>query len=489
MHHDFERCVRAVQSKDTRFDGWFFTAVVTTGIYCRPGCPAVPPKPENMTFYPSAAAAQQAGFRACKRCRPDASPGSPQWNERADLVARAMRLIADGVVDRAGVPGLAARLGYSTRQIERQLRAELGAGPLALARAQRAQTARLLIETTSLPMGEVAFAAGFASIRAFNDTVREVFGLTPSELRSRVGRGAAAEASGVLSLRLPFRAPLCPDNLFGHLVATAVPGVEEWRDGAYRRTLRLPHGPGIVALRPLPDHIACQLTLTDLRDLSIAIARCRWLLDLDADPVAVDDLLRADPLLAPLVLKEPGRRVPRTVDGPEFAVRAVLGQQVSTAAARTHAARLVTAHGDPVADKAGGLTHLFPEPAALAGLDPETLALPRARRTTLTTLVAALAGGDLDLSAGSDWQRARAQLAALPGFGPWTVETIAMRALGDPDAFIPTDLGIRRAATQLGLPDTPVALTAHAAAWRPWRAYAVQYLWATGDHPINLLPA
>ncbi|MFJ8495157.1 AlkA N-terminal domain-containing protein [Streptomyces sp. NPDC094038] len=487
MHLDREHCVRAVQSKDARFDGWFFTAVLTTRIYCRPSCPVVPPKPENMTFHPSAAACQQAGFRACKRCRPDTSPGSPEWNQRADLVARAMRLIADGVVDREGVPGLATRLGYSPRQVERQLLAELGAGPLALARAQRAQTARLLIETTALPMAEIAFAAGFSSIRTFNDTVREVFALSPTELRDRRPRSAQL-APGTLTLRLPFRAPLNPDNLFGHLAATAVPGVEEWRDGAYRRTLRLPYGHGIAALTPKPDHIACRLTLSDLRDLPVAISRCRRLLDLDADPVAVDDQLRTDPFLAPLVDKAPGRRVPRTVDEAEFAVRAVLGQQVSTAAARTHAARLVTAHGTPVDDPEGGLTHLFPSPEALAAVDPETLAMPRTRRTTFTTLVRQLADGTLHLGVESDWSEARARLLALPGFGPWTVDVIAMRALGDPDAFLPTDLGIRRAAEELGLPGTPAALTARAAAWRPWRAYAVQYLWATDSHPINFPP-
>ncbi|MER6183461.1 AlkA N-terminal domain-containing protein [Streptomyces sp. NPDC001652] len=489
MHIDTERCVRAVQSKDARFDGWFFTAVLTTRIYCRPSCPVVPPKAENMTFFPSAAACQQAGFRACKRCRPDTSPGSPEWNQRADLVARAMRLIADGIVDREGVPGLAARLGYSTRQIERQLLAELGAGPLALARAQRAQTARLLIETTPLPMAEIAFAAGFSSIRTFNDTVREVFALSPSELRTRAPKkGATASTPGVLSLRLPFRAPLNPDNLFGHLAATAVPGVEEWRDGAYRRTLRLPYGHGIVTLTPNPDHIACRLTLGDLRDLTVAISRCRRMLDLDADPVAIDDQLRADPVLAPLVDKAPGRRVPRTVDEAEFAVRAVLGQQVSTAAARTHAARLVTAHGEPLDDPEGGLTHLFPSPEALAALDPDSLAMPRTRRATFTTLVAQLADGSLNLGVEGDWAETRARLLALPGFGPWTVDVIAMRALGDPDAFLPTDLGIRKAAQELGLPSTPAALTARAAAWRPWRAYAVQYLWATDSHPINFLP-
>ncbi|MFI2733938.1 AlkA N-terminal domain-containing protein [Streptomyces sp. NPDC018711] len=507
MHTDTERCVRAVQSKEARFDGVFFTAVRTTRIYCRPSCPAVPPKPENMEFHPSAASCQRAGYRACKRCRPDTSPGSPEWNVRADAVARAVRLIQDGVVDREGVPGLARRLGWSTRQIERQLLAELGAGPLALARAQRAQTARVLIETTPMPFGEIAFAAGFSSIRTFNDTVREVFALTPGELRARAARrppagtttgpgvtrsGSTAPVTatpGAISLRLPFRTPLEPSNLFGHLAATAVPGVEEWRDGAYRRTLSLPYGHGIVALAPRPDHIACRLFLTDPRDLTHAISRCRRLLDLDADPVAVDERLRADPLLAPIVDKAPGRRVPGTVDAAEFAVRAVLGQQVSTAAARTHAARLVTAHGVPVEDPEGGLTHLFPGPEALAALDPETLALPRSRRTTLLTLVRALADGSLPLGPADDREEARARLLALPGFGPWTTEIIAMRALGDPDAFLPGDLGVRRAAEGLGLPGTPAALTARAAHWRPWRAYAVQYLWATDDHPINFLPA
>lgn len=339
-------------------------------------------------------------------------------------------------------------------------------------------------------MAEVAFAAGFSSIRTFNDTVREVFALAPGELRSRAARGGRTPGtSGAISLRLPYRAPLTPGNLFGHLAATAVPGVEEWRDGAYRRTLTLPHGHGIVALTPQSGHIDCRLSLTDPRDLTQAISRCRRLLDLDADPVAVDEQLRSDPLLAPLVDEGPGRRVPRTVDPAEFAVRAVLGQQVSTAAARTHAARLVRAHGIPVEDPEGGLTHLFPTSEALAGLDPEALALPRSRRTTLTTLVAALADGSLRLEEGADWTDVRTELAALPGFGPWTVEVVAMRALGDPDAFLPTDLGIRRAAEQLGLPATPAALTARADRWRPWRAYAVQYLWTVDDHPINHLPA
>ena len=488
VYEDFERCYRAVQSKDARFDGWFVTAVLTTRIYCRPSCPVRPPFAKNMRFYPTAAAAQQAGFRACKRCRPDATPGSPEWNVRADVVARAMRLIADGVVDREGVAGLARRLGYSTRQIERHLLAEVGAGPIALARAQRAQTARLLIETTTLPFSQIAFAAGFASIRQFNETVRLVFARTPTELRARGSGPNNPTAPGALNLRLPFRLPMCPDNLFGHLVATAVPGCEEYRDGAYRRTLRLPNGNGIVALSPRADHIACQLVLDDMRDVPTAIARCRRLLDLDADPEAVTELLAEDHALAAHAAKAPGRRVARTVDEAERALRTVLGQQVSTAAARTHAARLVAAHGTPIDDPAGGLTHVFPAPADLAGLDPTTLRMPAARRRSFTALVAALANGTLELGAGSDWARARATLASLPGIGPWTIETIAMRALGDPDAFPLHDMGVRRAAVDLGLPSTPAGLAAHAERWRPWRAYATQYLWATTDHPVNHWP-
>jgi len=372
MHTDIEACERAMACTDARFDGWFFAAVVTTGIYCRPSCPARPHR-ENLRFYPSAAAAQQAGFRACKRCRPDASPGSPQWNLRSDLIARAMRLIADGVVDRAGVTGLASRLGYSVRQLQRDLSAEVGAGPLALARAQRAQSARVLLETSSLPVSDVAFAAGFHSVRAFNATVQGVFAQSPTQLRAlamcqgdRPGPGVAptlaAATAGTLLLRLPFRKPFCPDNLFGHLAATAVAGVEEWRAGAYRRTIRLAHGHAIVSLRPTPDHVAAQIALADQRDLTSAISRCRWMLDLDADPEAVDAVLCQDPVMADLVTSHPGRRVPRTVDPAEFAVRAILGQQVSTAAARTLAARLVVAHGDPVCDPHGGLTHLFPTP-------------------------------------------------------------------------------------------------------------------------------
>lgn len=490
MIDDFEQCYQVASSRDPRFDGWFFIAVTSTGIYCRPSCPAITPKRENVRFYPSAAAAQQAGFRACKRCRPDAAPGSPEWDGRADVVARAMRLIAEGVVDRDGVAGLAARLGYSVRQLQRMLSAEVGAGPIAIARAQRAQTARVLIETTSLPMIEVAFAAGFSSVRQFNDTIRAVFSSAPGQLRSERSAGYSPPLAGeartnALSLRLAFRRPLCPENLFGHLAATAVPGVEEVRDGFYRRTLRLAHGPAVAALAPAEDHVTCRLTLSDLRDLTTAIARCRWLLDLDADPQAVDELLCADRALGPVVRRACGRRVPRSVDGAELAVRAVLSQQVSTAAARTHAGRLVAAHGEPLDDAHGGLTHLFPTPRDL--LDAE-LAMPAARQRSLSALLRALDGGSLSLEPGSDRAEELARLAELPGIGPWTREVIAMRALGDPDAFPVSDLGVRRGAEALGLPATPVALTARAERWRPWRSYAVQYLWSAVEHPINHWP-
>jgi AraC family transcriptional regulator, regulatory protein of adaptative response / DNA-3-methyladenine glycosylase II len=484
---DFDRCYRAAQSKDPRFDGWFFTAVTSTGIYCRPSCPAMTPKRENVRFYPSAAAAQQAGFRACKRCRPDAAPGSPEWNGRADVVARAMRLISDGVVDREGVPGLADSLGYSVRQLQRLLGAEVGAGPIAIARAQRAQTARVLIETTSLPMVGVAFAAGFASVRQFNDTVQAVFAMTPTELRRKAQRSGqdGATQQNTLTLRLPFRRPLCPDNLFGHLAATAVPGVEEVSGETYRRTLRLEHGPAIAALTPGEEHVSCRLRLSDLRDLTAAIARCRWLLDLDADPVAVDELLAKDRMLTSIVRTSPGRRVPRCVDGAEMAVRAVLGQQVSTAAARTYAARLAERHGDPVDDPEGELTHLFPAPAALADAE---LAVPAARRRCLTALVEALGSEQLALHPGCDRAEAISTMAQLPGFGPWTIQVVAMRALGDPDAFLASDLGVRRAAEALAMPTGAGALTAHSERWSPWRAYAVQYLWSAVEHPINHWP-
>ena len=485
---DFERCYLAVSSRDERFDGWFITAVTSTGVYCRPSCPARTPYRENVRFYPTAAAAQQAGFRACKRCRPDATPGSPEWDTRADVVARAMRLIADGVVDREGVPGLAVRLGYSTRHLQRLLLDEVGAGPVAIARAQRAQTARILLETTALPISQVAFAAGFSSVRQFNDTVRSTFDLSPSTLRARVRAARTPPPAGPapLLLHLPFRRPLCPDNLFGHLAATAVPGVEEVRNGRYRRTLRLPHGPGIIELAPTPERIVCRVSISDLRDLTTTIARCRRLLDLDADPRG-----RGHP---PGTATRTWRRwwprhragaSPVAWTAPRWLSVPCSASTSRWARPRAAAGALVARSGEVCPDPEGGLTHLFPEPAAVGA---EVSGLPASRRQALAALAAALADGELSLGPGCDRDSELAALARIPGIGPWTLQTVAMRALGDPDAFPAGDLGLRRAAVDLGLPSAPVALAARAEAWRPWRAYAVQHLWATTDHAVNRWP-
>ena len=485
MELDFERCYRAVDSRDQRFDGWFYTAVKTTGIYCRPSCPAITPKRANVTFFPSAAAAQRGGFRACRRCRPDAAPGSPEWDVRADVVGRAMRLIGDGVVDRDGVPGLANRLGYTERHLSRMLTAELGAGPLALARAQRAQTARILIETTDLGLAEIAFAAGFGSVRQFNDTIQEVYAQPPSALRA--SRRTTRVEPGTISLRLAYRAPLHVPSLLEFLETRALPGVEECAGGTYRRGLALPHGSGTVALTPGSRWVSATLRLADVRDLAPAVARCRRLFDLDADPDAVDATRADDPALAAAVRAEPGVRVPRSVDGFEMAVRAIVGQQVSVAGARTTLGRLIrAARPAPIEEPAelGGFpsaepTELsgFPSAAAVAELPDEAFGMPVARRESIRALARAVAGGELDLEPGTDRDETVKRLMDLPGIGAWTAGYVAMRAIGDPDIFLPTDLAVRRGARALGLPDDPRSLADHAERWRPWRSYALIRLW------------
>ncbi|MFI5530475.1 AlkA N-terminal domain-containing protein [Kitasatospora sp. NPDC051853] len=493
---------RAVDSRDARFDGVFFTAVRSTGIYCRPSCPAVTPKRVNCTFYPTAAAAQGAGYRACRRCRPDSVPGSPEWNHRADLVGRAMRLIGDGVVDREGVSGLADRLGYSARQVQRQLSAELGAGPIALARAQRAQTARLLLQTTQLPVTEIAFAAGFSSVRQFNDTVREVYDRTPSGLRAEAnGHRPGTATAGQIGLRLAYRGALDSDHLLDFLALRAVPGVEEVvTDGAsgvrtYRRTLALPYGHAVAEVdglapgeRPDRGWLDCRLQLTDLRDLTTAVHRLRALFDLDADPGAVDGQLGADPVLGELVRSRPGVRSPGHVDPHELAVRAVLGQQVTVAAARTLAGRLAEKYGAPLAEPSGGLRLLFPTAAALAGAAPEDLAMPDARKRALRGLCAALADGTVRLDGGVDREEAAAELLALPGIGPWTVGYLRMRALADPDVFLPSDIGVKHGLLRLGHPGDPKSAAVAGAAWAPWRSYAVHRLWASLTPPVGENP-
>lgn len=476
MFTDTEACYRAVKSKDRRFDGVFYTAVRTTGIYCRPSCPAITPKLANVTFYPSAAAAQQAGYRACKRCLPDATPGSPEWDLAADVAGRAMRLVADGVVEREGVEGLAHRLGYSVRQLNRLVTASFGAGPLALARARRAQTARVLVETTSLSFADIAFASGFSSIRQFNDTVREVYAATPTELR---GRRGSTTASGTIATRIGVREPFAGEELLDFLAVRAVRGVEAVGHGWYERSLALPHGPGVVRVelvdRPT-GYVPCRLTLADARDLAPALERTRRLLDADCDPVAVDDQLGGDRHLAPLVRRRPGLRVPGHVDGVELAARAVLGQQVTVSAARTLATRLVAELGAPL-ELAGDhqVTHHFPTAEALAGVDPERLSMPRARGRALVAVAGALAGGTVRLDRSADRAEVRAQLLALPGIGRWTSDYIAFRALGDPDVFLPTDVGVRHAAGRLGIDDVET----RSQGWRPWRSYALIHLWSS----------
>ncbi|MFF0741658.1 DNA-3-methyladenine glycosylase 2 family protein [Streptomyces sp. NPDC004111] len=474
---------QAVSSRDARFDGVFFFAVTSTGIYCRPSCPAVTPKRANVRFFPTAAAAQGNGFRACRRCRPDAVPGSAEWNVRADVVGRAVRLIGDGVVDREGVPGLAGRLGYSARQVQRQLTGELGAGPVALARAQRAHTARVLLQTTRLPITEIAFASGFASVRQFNDTVRQIYARTPSELRaenatglargttkvtgaqakpakhakqgkqakgetaaaddpSRPAPGTPGRPAAGIPLRLAYRGPYAARQVFDLLARDAVPRVEEilGEPGTrtYRRTLRLPYGSGVVSVdeAPHPGWLEARISLTDLRDLTTAVQRLRRLLDLDADPYAVDERLGADPRLAPLVEARPGLRSPGAADPDEVAVRAVAGRERSAA--------LVAAYGEPLPEPCGTLDLLFPLPHALTA-EPDA-----------GPLAAALADGTVRLDAGADRAEAARALAAVPGVDARAVALIRMRALGDPDVALP------------GGPDDEQ--------WRPWRSYATRHL-------------
>jgi AraC family transcriptional regulator of adaptative response / DNA-3-methyladenine glycosylase II len=404
-----------------------------------------------------------------------------------------VRLILDGAVDREGVSGLAGRLGYSERQLHRVLLAEVGTGALSLARAQRAQTARLLLQTTDLPISQVAFGAGFASVRQFNDTVRAIFARTPSELRRRVRRPDAPALSAgplqAIALRLAHRRPLAARPLLEFLGMRAVPGIESFDGTAYRRSLRLPNGDGSVTLsvEPADGGIRAVFELEDLRDLTAAISRCRHLLNLDTDPVAVDDILGADPLLGPLVARRPGIRMPGTADGFELAVRAVIGQQVSVAAARTVTGRIVRAAGRPLRNPTLPVTHTFPSPEALAELArrrPAVFAMPSSRRRTLAALAAGVAGGELPIDPGADPDEVRAGLLALPGVGPWTADYVAMRALGDPDAFLAGDLGVRHALGALAGPDDTRGAAALAERWRPWRAYAVAHLWASlGDTP------
>lgn len=488
IHEDFDRCYRAICSRDSRFDGQFFVAVTSTGIYCRPICPAPTPLAHHVRFYAYAATAEAAGFRACRRCHPEASPGSPDWNVRADLAARALRLIADGVVDTEGVAGLASRLSVSARHLHRELLAEVGVGPLALARSRRAQTARLLIDQTNLSLATIAFTAGFASVRQFNESMQDAFGCPPSAFRRRTRPGGTGD--GKLTLRLRYRPPFDSEALLAYLGRRALPGVEEVARGRYRRTIALSKSRGIIELEPVSEanSVLVHLHLNDLGDLSLLVQRCRQVFDLDADPLAIGEALSADSLFAPLIAARPGLRVPGAFNGFELAVRAILGQQVSVAGARTLAGRIVSTLGEPLTSPDGTLTHTFPTPEVLAAADLSGLGITQSRIVALRALAQCVARGELVLDQSADRLQTGEQLQKLPGVGPWTVSYIAMRALGDPDAFPVADLGLKRALEQTGLATHPREILARAEAWRPWRAYAAHHLWASLAGASSSLP-
>jgi len=463
---DTDTLYRAVTARDRRLDGRFVFAVTSTGIYCRPSCPARTPRRENVRYYPVPAAAVAAGFRACRRCRPDAVPGSRDWDHRGDLVARALRLVASGAVDDEGVAGLARRLSVSERHLHRSLVAELGVGPQALARTRRAQTARLLLDQTDLSVTDVAFAAGFASIRQFNDVMRAEFGAPPSRLRGTAVADRPAEAGPVV-LRLTTRLPWAASHTWAFLAARAVPGVESVSGSTYRRSVRTADGPGLFEAWPEADRLAVRLRLPSLDAIGPAVTAARRLFDLDADPASVDAVLSEDPHLAPLVRSRPGLRVPGTVDGFELAVRAVVGQQVSVAGARTLLGRLVERSGDTLA-AGDGVDRVFPTADQLVAADLAGCGLTGARIDTLHALAARVRTGAVDLAPGTDLAGTRAALLAVRGIGPWTADYIGMRALGDPDAFARADLVLRRVVTRYSLDP---------ARWRPWRAYAAMHLW------------
>lgn len=484
---DFEQRYRAVSTRDARLDGVFVLAVRTTGIYCRPSCPARTPKPGNVEFFDTAAAAHERGFRACKRCLPDAVPGSPQWRVRSDATARAMRLIADGVVEREGVQGLARRIGYTTRHLNRMMTAELGAGPLALARAHRAQAARELLVGSTLPISDIAFAAGFGSIRQFNDTIAEVYALTPTALRER-GRPETADITPpgwtTVTLALPVRQPFDAAGVFAWLAARALPGVEDAGPDHYARTLRLPSGPAWFIVRANADGLHLEAGLSRLSDLSPLVARVRHLFDADADPMGIDAALTAVPQLAERVAALPGIRLPGTVDPHEMLLRGMVGQQISVAAARTHLTRLAAHCGEPISDAPVGLRLLFPSAAAIAESGAGVLTGPRTRIQNITQICVRLADGSLSLDGADDPAEQRARLLAQPGIGPWTADYLAMRVLGHPDTLPVGDVALRTGARSLGLPDTPATLARWGQGVSPWRSYAALHLWrAALDSP------
>jgi AraC family transcriptional regulator, regulatory protein of adaptative response / DNA-3-methyladenine glycosylase II len=469
----FAERYRALSSRDTRFDGQFIAGVHSTGIYCRPSCPAMTPHAKNVSFYRTAAAAHEDGLRACKRCQPDAVPGSPDWNLSDDLASRAMRLISDGIVEREGVTGLAARLGYTSRHLTRVLATELGAGPLALARAHRAQTARTLLASTDLSIADVAFASGFSSIRQFNDTIQSVYETTPSGLRALARRGratvAAVEGATAITLRLPARAPFDGAGLMRFFADHAVPGLESGDDESFVRAVRLPGGTAQLTLR-LDGHsgVTCTASLESIADVATLVARVRRLCDLDADSHAIDGALAGDAVLAPLVAAVPGIRLPGALDPEEALMRTLVGQQISVPAARTVLGRITAELGSD---------GLFPTATQLAEHGETVLRGPASRVATIVGAARAIASGELVLDVGMPADEFTARLVALPGIGPWTAGYLAMRVLGNPDVLLTSDLVIRQSAAALSLPSSPASLAEHGSRWAPWRSYAGMHLW------------
>ncbi len=464
---DFDTKYRAVLSRDRRFDGWFIVGVLSTGIYCRPSCPTpVHPKPANVEFFSTAAAAQRRGLRSCKRCRPDAVPGSPELRRRDDLATRALRLIEDGVVDRVGVCGLADELATSVRQLNRAVVAELGAPPLEIARSRRAHNARILIETTDLTFADIAFAAGFGSIRQFNDTIRAVYDSTPSGLR-KTGDDVLSTAPGSIALRLPLRTPFDSAHIFGFLSTRAVDTVETGDEAHYERWMTAAGGPAHVQLEPSDDHISARLSLTEPSDLASVVNRCRRMLDLDADSETIDDHLGSDPVLGPLVTRRPGLRSPGTIDPFEAAVRAIVGQQVTVAGSIRTLEAIAEKFGEPIGDED---RRLFPSPGALADCDPASLPVPAGRANAIRILARAVHDGTIDLGIGVDPGELDEALRSVRGVGPWTSSYVRMRGLCDPDVYLAGDLVVERAASRFDQRPDPTR-------WAPWRSYATHHLW------------
>jgi AraC family transcriptional regulator of adaptative response / DNA-3-methyladenine glycosylase II len=485
MDLDQDACYRAVVTRDARFDGRFFGAVKTTGIYCRPVCPATTPKRQNMVFYPTAAAAEEAGFRPCLRCRPETAPDVGAWRGSSNTVNRALALIEQGALDEGGdVTALADRLGVGERQLRRLFRQHLGASPISVAQTRRVHLAKQLLHETRLPMAEVALASGFGSVRRFNETFQALFGRPPSALRREAGAETSAGPEGQVALSLRYRPPYDWGAMLAFLAARAVPGLELVEDGAYARVVELDGLVGSVRVAPArgsADALAVQVRFPRLSALPGIIARVRRVFDLAADPQAINAHLARDPTLARLVEARPGLRAPGGWDGFELAVRAILGQQVTVGAAIGLLGRLVEAHGEPAPASATGdarLNRAFPRPEALAG-GALRLPMPAARSKALSGLAAAVAADPDLLGLGRSLEEAVARLKALPGVGEWTAQYIALRGMREPDAFPAADVGLMRAlAGADGVRPEPARLLERAEAWRPWRAYAAQHLWS-----------